>query len=150
MSEATNTELVERLVEKSWNNVDLSVVDECVHPDAVDDITFVPTVDEDADMVETYKQQLRQIHDAFDDVTVELTHVVADESTVAYRWIGEATHTGAFLGIPPTDETVQITAQNLLEIEDGMITAAWGQYDTMGLMQQLGVAPSMDAPSHSG
>ena len=51
----------------------------------------------------------------------------------------EATMTGTFMGIPATGKTYRITATDTYQIRDGKICARWGNEDSLGMMQQLGL-----------
>ena len=41
--------------------------------------------------------------------------------------------------IPPTDKLVTILGIGIVHVVDGKITAAWLEFDQVGLLQQLGV-----------
>jgi steroid delta-isomerase-like uncharacterized protein len=58
------------------------------------------------------------------------------------RFTLRGTHTGAFLGIPATQRTIEVTAMALMTLVDGKITNVRGIFDQLGLMRQLGVIPS--------
>ncbi len=53
----------------------------------------------------------------------------------------EATHTGAFMGIPATGKKVHVEYMDIWRAEDGKIAENWVVMDIMGLMIQLGVVP---------
>ena len=46
------------------------------------------------------------------------------------------------MGIPPTGKEVTMGSIDIVRIEGGQIAERWGEGDTMGMMQQLGVVPS--------
>jgi predicted ester cyclase len=52
------------------------------------------------------------------------------------------THTGDFMGMPPTGRAVTVQAIALLSVADGRVTHLRAIFDRFGLMQQLGVIPS--------
>jgi predicted ester cyclase len=45
------------------------------------------------------------------------------------------------LGQQPTGRTVDITGQHILRFADERIVEEWVSYDTLGLIQQLGLQP---------
>ncbi|MEQ1743844.1 MAG: ester cyclase [Saprospiraceae bacterium] len=53
----------------------------------------------------------------------------------------EATHTGTFMGIPPTGKKVHVEYMDIWRAENGKIAENWVVMDIMGLMIQLGVVP---------
>ena len=46
------------------------------------------------------------------------------------------------MGIPPTGKQVQITGIDLFRFSGDKIAEHWGVFDQLGMLQQLGVAPS--------
>jgi predicted ester cyclase len=74
---------------------------------------------------------------------VEGLVAVDDEAVARATFSGE--HTGEFQGIPPTGREVRFGGMAWFRIDgEGKIVEHWGQFDAMGMMQQLGV---MEAPS---
>ncbi|HSM72916.1 MAG TPA: ester cyclase, partial [Anaerolineales bacterium] len=63
-----------------------------------------------------------------------------DKVVTRYTWRG--THQGEYFGIPATGKPVSWTAMVAFKIDDGKIREAWINYDRLGVMQQLGVAPT--------
>ena len=45
------------------------------------------------------------------------------------------------MGVPATGKKVTVTGIDVNRFAGGQIVEAWGQFDQMGLMQQLGVIP---------
>jgi predicted ester cyclase len=52
------------------------------------------------------------------------------------------THQGEFMGIPPTGRQVTFTGIHISRVAGGKIAEEWGQFDALGMMQQLGVIPA--------
>ena len=50
---------------------------------------------------------------------------------------------GATHGIPPTGKQGTVTGIGIARFEGGKIVEAWVELDALGMMQQLGVIPSM-------
>jgi steroid delta-isomerase-like uncharacterized protein len=65
----------------------------------------------------------------------------AAPDTVVTRWTGSGTHSGELLGIAPTGKSVSVDGIWLHRIADGKIVESWNVWDTLGMLQQLGVAP---------
>lgn len=70
-----------------------------------------------------------------EDLIVEGDKVV---SRVTYR----GTHTGDFMGIPPTGKSVTVSAIIVDQFANGKIVETWRLFDQMSMMQQLGVIPA--------
>lgn len=68
--------------------------------------------------------------------------VIAEGDKLACRFLLEATHTGAFMGIPPTGKTIQVSGMTILRFEGGRCVERWNQADMLGWLQQLGAMPT--------
>ena len=73
--------------------------------------------------------------------------VCIDEARLAEgEWMAafgrqEATHSGEFMGIPPTGKRVEIRYMDFWKVEDGKIVSNWVMVDFPHVMKQLGVDP---------
>jgi len=73
--------------------------------------------------------------------------VCIDEARIAQgQWMAafgrqEATHSGEFMGIPPTGKRVEIRYMDFWKVVDGKIVDNWVMVDFPHVMQQLGVDP---------
>jgi predicted ester cyclase len=63
--------------------------------------------------------------------------MVAEGDYVFYRKRIEATHTGEFMGIAPTNRRATIEEHIEIRIEDGKVAETWAQYGSMGLLEQI-------------
>lgn len=66
--------------------------------------------------------------------------------TIAIRGAANGTHDGQLMELPPTGRQVTLKGMNFVRLEDGKITEDWVIWDSMGLMQQLGMGPGADGP----
>lgn len=64
------------------------------------------------------------------------------DDRVVVRWTGTGTHNTELMGIPPTGKSVRVAAISILRIADGKIAEQWCVWDTLGMLQQLGAAPT--------
>jgi predicted ester cyclase len=73
--------------------------------------------------------------------------VCIDEARIAEgEWMAafgrqEATHSGEFMGIPPTFKRVEIRYMDFWHVKDGKIVDNWVMVDFPHVMRQLGVDP---------
>lgn len=77
--------------------------------------------------------------EAFPDLTLTPRAILAEDDTVAARWLVVGTHEGEFNGIEPTGEKIEFQAMGMFQVEDEQLTEVWLEADQLGLMQQLGV-----------
>jgi len=47
------------------------------------------------------------------------------------------------LGIPPTGKQVNVTGITITLISNGKSVESWGEFDALGMLQQIGVIPKM-------
>ena len=95
----------------------------------------------EAQSLEGFKQLLPALPQAFPDVLFEVEDLVAEGDIVAFRLNWSGTHKGEFFGIPPTGTRATVTEMHMFRIADGKVVERWGEWDALGLMQQLGAAP---------
>jgi predicted ester cyclase len=72
--------------------------------------------------------------------TIAETFEVGDRVFLRGSFAG--THTGDFMGIPPTGKGITITFMNFDRFADGKLVEHRAEVDMLGLMQQLGAIPS--------
>ena len=85
---------------------------------------------------------MRWLRGAFADLSYEVLDAFGDGDRVAVRLITRGTHTGEFLGTPPTDKRFEIEAIHLYRIQDGKVAEHWAKRDDVGLARQLGLFAS--------
>ncbi len=85
-------------------------------------------------------QRWTMLRSAFPDMHVTIEDVVAAEGKVAVRFTMYGTHTGALMGIPPTGRHVVVTGIDINRVINDQIVERWANFDTLGMMRQLGVA----------
>lgn len=73
----------------------------------------------------------------FPDIQFTLTHIVAEEDIVTFRFTAEATHRGEFMGIAPTGKRVQFSGIVIHRVENGRFAESWNEIDLLGIRQQL-------------
>ena len=92
----------------------------------------------EARSLEGFKQLLPALPQAFPDTFFEVEDVIAEGDKVAFHLVWSAHHQGEFFGTPPTGTRATVTEMHMLRIADGKVVERWGEWDAMGLMQQLG------------
>jgi steroid delta-isomerase-like uncharacterized protein len=123
------------------NQNNLDALDEVVAPD----ITDHDPAPGQAPGLEGVKQWFSSMHTAFPDFRMNVEDMIAEGEKVVARVRLSGTHQGEFMGIDATGNRVTITGIDILRINaDGKIMERWGNFDDLGMMQQLGV---MEPPS---
>jgi len=128
-----------RLIEEVWNKGDLDVVDELIASDYVFHDPAAPEVRGP----EGLKQLVSMYRTAYPDLHFTIEDQIAEGDKVANRWTATGTHQGELMGIPATGEQVTTTGISITRYEAGKAVAEWANWDTLGMLQQLGVIPPM-------
>jgi len=84
-------------------------------------------------------------HRGVKDARWEVNSMIEIGDTVVMRWTGSGTHTGELLGIPPTNRKVRVDGIWMFRVGGGKIVESWNCWDTLGMLQQLGVVPQVGA-----
>lgn len=133
-----NKALVRRSFEEVWNDKNLDALDEIVAADAVDH-SRPPGFPQG---VEGSKAFIGMYLSAFPDTKMTIEDMIAAGDKVITRWVATGTHDGELMGIPPTGKHVTVTGMGIDRISGGKIVESWGEFDALGMMQQLGVVPT--------
>jgi steroid delta-isomerase-like uncharacterized protein len=133
-----NKRLVRRLVEEIWNQGNLDVIDEIVTSDYV---RHDPGWPEEISGREGLREKLCSIRRAFGDLEVTVEDLIAESDRVVVRWRMKGTHQADFMGIMPTRLDIALVGMSMHRMDNGQIAETWDGYDSLGLMQQLGVVP---------
>ena len=78
---------------------------------------------------------------AFPDMHAAIDDEISEGDRIVIRSTWSGTHTGEFLGIPPSGKTLRITATGFFRVRDGKITENRVNFDALGMLQQMGVVP---------
>ena len=132
-----NKEIVRRVLEDSWQ--DPGVFDELVSSDYVG---YDPAIPEPIRGPQGAKDNLKQYSDAFEGAHITVKDQIAEGDAVATRWEGRGRHTGELMGIPPTGKEIVVEGHNFTRLQDGKIIEEWSNWDTLGMLQQIGAIPS--------
>jgi steroid delta-isomerase-like uncharacterized protein len=84
----------------------------------------------------------RGYRDAFPDLRMTADQSIAEGDYVATRWTGRGTHKGELFGIPATGKEATVTGISIDRWADGKIVESWTNWDTLGLLQQIGAVPA--------
>lgn len=88
---------------------------------------------------EAFKQFGLSFYTAFRGGHHQFEQVIAVGDKVITQGHFTASHQGAFQGLPPTGKPIQLAIMHIDRLQNGQIVEHWGQGDTLGLMQQLGM-----------
>jgi len=136
---STNLEVVQefhRAMEEFWRTGDDEALAASFAPDCTISVAGMP------DTVEGLRQALPAFRQAFSDIAIRMGETVSQGDMIGYRMSFTGTHSGDFMGVPPTGKRITMSETHIERIEGGKIVLHSGDIDMLGLMQQLGAAPA--------
>jgi predicted ester cyclase len=138
MSSESNKELVRRYYEEVLNGRKLDILDEL----AVSDYDEHSPFPGQPNGIEGLKARAGALLSAFNPYVFTIRDLVAEGDTVVAHWTNTATHSGSFMGIPPTGRVLTISGIDIHRLRDGMMAEHWHVVEELQMMQQLGLVPS--------
>jgi steroid delta-isomerase-like uncharacterized protein len=136
-----NKALARRSIEEIWNQGKLAVIDELVASDATFHDPSVPGGKFTGP--QGMKQFVQIYRGAFPDIRLTINDQIAEGEEVVTRWTATGTHSGELMGIAPTNKRATVTGVDIDRYQGGKVVEAWASYDMLGLLQQLGVVPTL-------
>jgi len=134
MSIEENKNIVRRYQE-IYNSNDLEALSEVVSEDLLTP-KIMPGIPAGIEGAKTAHQIMLA---GFPDYQTAIDDLIAEGDKVVARITMSGTHTGSFMGIPPTGKRISFTGMYIARIDDGKIVEHWGEEDGVSLLQQLGV-----------
>lgn len=86
-----------------------------------------------------FKQMLVSYRLGFSDLHHHVEQVVAEGDRVVVHVTSAGTHSGVFLGHPPTQRRFAAVGIDIFRLEDDLLAERWGAFDTLTMLQQLGL-----------
>ena len=128
------------LVRRSWEIVSQrnpDLIEEFYPPDLV---WHEP--DQDIRGYEQARQFVSTYFRAIPDINISVEDVLGEGDKVVTRYTIRGTHQGETEEFgPPTGKQVELEGITIHRFEDGKIVEEWERYDTLSVLQQLGLVP---------
>jgi steroid delta-isomerase-like uncharacterized protein len=93
--------------------------------------------------LQDYNEFNKGLRTAFPDFHVVIDESVAEGDLAAFRFTCTGTHQGDLMGIPATGKRVEFTGSVFIRVENGKIAESWNFSDWLGMLQQIGVVPTI-------
>jgi steroid delta-isomerase-like uncharacterized protein len=135
MAQTENRDLVRDYYEAVYDRRELGRLDAFLAPD------FVSAGPGGRMDREAHATALAASFAAMPDLSLAIEEQIAEGDAVMTRWSATGTHLGTLFGIPPTGRSVTATAIHIHHVHDGRIVDQWEQFDTLGVLGQLGLVP---------
>jgi steroid delta-isomerase-like uncharacterized protein len=135
-----NQALTRRIFEDVWSGGKLELIDQLFAPEFVGH----PTGPEDEMRGPGgAKELVARFREAFPDIVFTVEDQIAEGETVVTRWSARGTHDGELMGVDPTGRKATVTGITIQRFRDGKVLEGWTNWDTFGLLTQLGAVPQL-------
>jgi predicted ester cyclase len=131
---------VQRFFEEVFNAGNTRLLPELIAPEHV---SHLPTGDHYGP--EGVRIDIAGFRAAFPDLMLSLDDLIDSSETVVYRFTARGTHQGPFMGVAPTGRRVRVDGIGIDRFREGKLIERWVQYDSVGLLQQIGAFPGFCA-----
>jgi predicted ester cyclase len=136
---ADNKKIDKQLWEEPWKG-NFSVIDQYVDSNY---IGYDASMPEPIRGPQGFKDFVQMYLGAFPDGAITVDEQIAEGDMVATRWTGRGTHEGELMGIAPTRKQVTVWGLTISKYQDGKLVESWDNWDTLGMLQQIGAVPAM-------
>ena len=145
MSTEQNKSIVRRWVEEGWNKGNTALIDQLYTINFVQHEPAPPVpVNSAADL----KRYMGMFCTALPDLHFTIEDLVAEGDRVVWRFTSCGTQRGEMMGIPPTGKSTTVTGIAIFRLENSRIAECWVNFDTLGMLQGLGVIPMLTPAGH--
>jgi steroid delta-isomerase-like uncharacterized protein len=132
-------EIDRQLLEEPWKG-NIGVIDQYVDENYVGND---PSLPEPMRGKQAFKEFVQGYLSAFPDGAITVDDQIAEGDIVATRWTARGTHQGELMGIAPTRKQVTVAGLSYSKFKNGKMVESWANWDTLGLLQQIGAVPAM-------
>jgi predicted ester cyclase len=135
MSE-NHRQLVHRWFDEVWNQGKRETIDELLGPECVT---------HDGSVTVKGPQSCHQFFDrmqsGFSRIHIDCNEFLSEGDMCCVRWLATMSHTGDLPGLTSTGKEIRVTGISVFRIVDGRFEEAWQNWDMLGMVEQLGLAP---------
>jgi steroid delta-isomerase-like uncharacterized protein len=86
-----------------------------------------------------FRRGIVDLYAAFPDFKAVIEDIVIDSQSnkAVIRWSAVGTFRDDFLGYPATNKIIRFQGIEIIKIADGRVVERWGEWDALGLIEQL-------------
>jgi len=138
MSAESNKQLFQRFLDEVVSRKNLEAIDEFVARDFIEHEELPPGVPPGLEGIKFFFAEWAK---GFPDGRASLDMSIAEGDLVVGYETWRGTHTGEYLGMPPSGKTVAYKVIDIVRVANGKVVEHWGVGDNLALMQQIGAIP---------
>jgi predicted ester cyclase len=138
---AENEGLARRIVEEGYNQGVMDVLYELVAPGYVEN-NGMPAAEAGVDgLIGT----LLVFKQAFPDLHHEIEDIFSADDRVTLRTRMTGTQLGEFMGMPPSNNQINVMNIEIMRFEGGLMVERWGIFEELVLAVQIGLLAEIEA-----
>ena len=142
MSVEENKAISRRVPVEVFEQGRLDVIDEIFAPDFIEHMTPPPGVPQGRAGIKAIASALRT---GFPDIKYKIDHQIGEGDFVASYVTVSGTHKGEIFGMAATGKHATWAEAHFVKLVNGKLTEHWGVQDQLGMLRQLGLAPTQQA-----
>jgi predicted ester cyclase len=129
--------LARNILDQTFNQGNLAIVDDLVSVDAV---THIAGWSVPANRL-GLKQMIATLRPAFPDLNCAVEDEIADDDRLVALWTMCGTHKGSLFGNLPTGRLVEVQGFLFARAAAGRIVEGWILIEQMSILRQIGIVP---------
>jgi predicted ester cyclase len=133
MSTEDNKQVVRRFLDQAWNQKNLCIVDELLHPAFCRHVATEPYLFSR----EAQTQNIIMFHEAFPDLKLTIEEIIAERDMIVYRGLLRGTQLHEFRNVDPTRKQILLMVIGIVRVENGLIVEQWGGVNELDLLEQI-------------
>lgn len=132
-----NVNTIRKLFE-FFNKNDLNNLNACEEHVASDVQLHDPAVPNAKAGIQTLKQAESTYIKALPNKKTKIETIFGSGDQVAVNWTCSGTNKGSYQGVPATNKEIKTSGTTIYRLKNGKVTEIWQNWDSLGLMEQLG------------
>ena len=128
------------MINEAWNSHDIEKVLSFYSPEYVGDDVGQASLLRGH---EGLRAMLEQYWSAFPDLRFKVISTLVEGDHLAIVWIGEGTHQGTIMNIPPTGHKVEVRGVSIIDVENGKVVRGQYIWDLAGMLRHMGLLPEL-------
>jgi len=128
------------MINEAWNSHDIEKVLSFYSPEYVGDDVGQASLLRGH---EGLRAMLEQYWSAFPDLRFKVISTLVEGDRLAIVWIGEGTHQGTIMNIPPTGHKVEVRGVSIIDVENGKVVRGQYIWDLAGMLRHMGLLPEL-------
>lgn len=136
----TNLATYADMINQAWNSHDIEKVLSFYSPEYVGDDVGQASLLRGH---EGLRAMLENYWSAFPDLRFKVVSTLVEGDRLAIVWVGEGTHQGTIMNIPPTGHKVEARGVSIIEVQDGLVVRGQYIWDLAGMLRHMGLLPEL-------